>query len=147
MHRGLIFIHVPINTRRCIHKLNFYRNSFLRFVHDELLRHEVFYAYSRKHRIDRELLHRWVMWSMDLLFKLSSFYSYKLYETLKTNWTENEKMGMDSTCSAKIVMLTKHYSFNGGILDKIILVLGKNTVKKINGASYKFPWGEKYIFV
>ena len=46
---------------------------------------------------------------------------------------------MDSTCSAKIVMLTKHYSFNGGILDKIILVLGKNTVKKINGASYKFP--------
>ena len=56
MHRGLIFI--PINTRRCIHKLNFSRNNFLRFVHDELLRHEVFYAYSRKHRIDRELLHR-----------------------------------------------------------------------------------------
>ena len=76
MHRGLIFI--PINTRRCIHKLNFSRNNFLRFVHDELLRHEVFYAYSRKHRIDRELLHRWVMWSMDLLFKLSSFYSKPL---------------------------------------------------------------------
>ena len=54
-----------------------------------------------------------------------------------------KKMCMDSTCSAKIVMLSKRNSCNGGILDKIILVLGKNTVKKTEmGLRINFPEGK-----